>query len=38
MTELFCQNIERFRTNQPLINLVDKKLGFPEANSILFQA
>ncbi|MEQ8836917.1 MAG: NAD(P)-dependent oxidoreductase, partial [Lacipirellulaceae bacterium] len=29
MTRLFCENIARFRSGEPLINLVDKKLGFP---------
>lgn len=37
MTELFCQNIARFKSGQPLINCVDKELGFPAANAILFQ-
>jgi len=27
--ELFCENLERFRDNRPLLNLVDKELGFP---------
>lgn len=26
---LFCENLERFLTGQTLLNLVDKKLGFP---------
>jgi D-3-phosphoglycerate dehydrogenase len=30
MTELFCQNLQRWQTRQPLINyLSDKHLGFP---------
>ena len=29
MTQLFCQNLTRFFANQPLLNLVDKPLGFP---------
>ncbi|QDS99420.1 D-2-hydroxyacid dehydrogenase [Adhaeretor mobilis] len=29
MTRLFCENITRFRAGKPLINLVDKRLGFP---------
>ena len=29
MTDLFCENIIRYRRGQPLINSVDKKLGFP---------
>lgn len=37
MTELFCQNIARFRQGQPLINHVDKALGFPAAEAVLFQ-
>ena len=29
MTELFCNNLRRFQAGEPLINLVDKNLGFP---------
>ena len=29
MTDLFCENLLRFRHGLPLINLVDKKIGFP---------
>jgi D-3-phosphoglycerate dehydrogenase len=30
MTELFCQNLRRWSSGQPLINrLADKRLGFP---------
>lgn len=29
MTRLFCENITRFRREDALINLVDKRLGFP---------
>ncbi len=29
MTDLFCENIIRYREGRPLINVVDKKLGFP---------
>jgi len=29
MTDLFCENIIRYRRGRPLINIVDKKLGFP---------
>ena len=29
MTDLFCENIIRYRSGRPLINSVDKKLGFP---------
>ena len=28
-TDFFCDNLTRFLGNQPLMNLVDKKLGFP---------
>jgi D-3-phosphoglycerate dehydrogenase len=30
VTELFCENLRRFRAGQPLINAVNKRLGFPE--------
>ena len=33
MTDLFCENIIRYRKGQPLINSVDKKLGFPPPTS-----
>jgi phosphoglycerate dehydrogenase-like enzyme len=36
MTDLFCENLRRRRTNRPLINLVDKQLGFPVRGAILF--
>lgn len=29
MTELFCENLRRYRAGEPLINWVDKQLGFP---------
>ena len=29
MTNFFCENLRRYLTGQPLINLVDKTLGFP---------
>ncbi len=29
MTRLFCENLRRFLCGEPLINLVDKHLGFP---------
>ena len=29
MTDLFCENIIRYREGRPIINLVDKKRGFP---------
>ena len=37
MTDLFCENIRRYRAGDPLINLVDKRLGFPSPESILAQ-
>lgn len=30
MTRLFCENLRRFQVGDPLINKVDKTLGFPE--------
>lgn len=35
MTDLFCENLRRYRTGKPLYNLVDKRLGFPEPSVIL---
>jgi D-3-phosphoglycerate dehydrogenase len=35
MTYLFCENLHRYRVGKPLINLVDKRLGFPEPSAIL---
>ena len=35
MTALFCANIRRYRTGAPLVNLVDKRLGFPSPETIL---
>ena len=29
MTDLFCANLVRYREGRPLINVVDKRLGFP---------
>ncbi len=29
MTDLFCENLRRYLAGEPLINLVDKQLGFP---------
>lgn len=29
-TNLFCENLKHYLRNEPLINLVDKKLGFPK--------
>jgi D-3-phosphoglycerate dehydrogenase len=37
MTDLFCENLRRFRVGQPLINLVDKRLGFPGLGVELFE-
>ena len=34
MTRLFCENLRRFRCGEPLINLVDKTLGFPEPKTM----
>jgi phosphoglycerate dehydrogenase-like enzyme len=35
MTNLFCENIRRYRAGEPLINIVDKRLGFPSPESLL---
>ncbi|MCA9266445.1 MAG: D-2-hydroxyacid dehydrogenase [Planctomycetales bacterium] len=32
-TNLFCQNLQRFLNGEPLLNLVDKRLGFPVPRS-----
>ncbi|HEX5472794.1 MAG TPA: D-2-hydroxyacid dehydrogenase [Lacipirellulaceae bacterium] len=29
MTNFFCENLRRYLAGQPLVNLVDKRLGFP---------
>lgn len=29
VTDLFCENLRRFRAGEPMINVVDKNLGFP---------
>ena len=29
ITDFFCQNLESYQAGQPLLNLVDKQLGFP---------
>jgi len=29
MTDFFCENLRRYQAGQPLLNLVDKELGFP---------
>ena len=34
MTDLFCENIARYLADMPLLNLVDKKLGFPRPEAI----
>jgi D-3-phosphoglycerate dehydrogenase len=34
MTDLFCENLRRYRAGEPLANLVDKRLGFPEPSAI----
>ncbi len=31
MTQFFCENLRRWLTNRPLLNLVDKRLGFPRS-------
>ena len=35
MTDFFCVNIARYLSDQPLLNLVDKRLGFPHPDAIL---
>lgn len=30
MTDFFCDNLRRYLSGRPLMNLVDKRLGFPE--------
>ena len=37
MTALFCENLRRWRAQGPLINFVDKRLGFPSPETILPQ-
>jgi D-3-phosphoglycerate dehydrogenase len=37
MTDLFCENLRRYRVGEPLINLVDKRLGFPDRGALLFE-
>jgi D-3-phosphoglycerate dehydrogenase len=29
MTDFFCENLRRYLAGRPLVNLVDKQLGFP---------
>jgi D-3-phosphoglycerate dehydrogenase len=38
MTDLFCENLRRYRVGKPLINFVDKQLGFPAPGVELFEA
>jgi D-3-phosphoglycerate dehydrogenase len=33
MTDFFCENLRRYLGGKPLLNLVDKKLGFPVRRS-----
>ena len=35
MTNLFCENLRRFQAGEPLINRVEKNLGFPKPEAIL---
>jgi D-3-phosphoglycerate dehydrogenase len=37
MTDLFCENLRRYRVGKPLINLIDKQLGFPAPGVELFE-
>jgi phosphoglycerate dehydrogenase-like enzyme len=38
MTDLLCENLGRYRVGKPLINLVNKQLGFPGPGVELFEA
>jgi phosphoglycerate dehydrogenase-like enzyme len=38
MTDLFCENLRRYRVGKPLINFIDKQLGFPAPGVELFEA
>jgi phosphoglycerate dehydrogenase-like enzyme len=29
VTDFFCANLARYLARQPLVNLIDKRLGFP---------
>ena len=29
VTDLFCENLRRYLADEPLLNLIDKRLGFP---------
>ena len=33
MTDFFCENLRRYLSGAPLVNLVDKRLGFPVRKS-----
>lgn len=35
MTDFFCENLRRYLAGQPLVNLVDKELGFPVRTAAL---
>ncbi|MEM1305444.1 MAG: D-2-hydroxyacid dehydrogenase, partial [Planctomycetota bacterium] len=37
MTRLFCENLRRYRSGEPPINLVDKKRGFPKPQNALWR-
>jgi D-3-phosphoglycerate dehydrogenase len=37
MTDLFCENLRRYRVGKPLINFIDKQLGFPAPGVELFE-
>jgi hypothetical protein len=30
MTRFFCENLRRWQSGVPLVNLIDKQLGFPQ--------
>jgi D-3-phosphoglycerate dehydrogenase len=34
VTDFFCLNLARYRKHEPLVNLVDKSLGFPGPGAI----
>ena len=34
MTRLFCENLRRYQAAEPLINQVDKQLGFPKPGNV----
>jgi phosphoglycerate dehydrogenase-like enzyme len=35
MTTLFCENLKRYQADEPLINRVEKQLGFPHPDAML---